>query len=314
LILSLFDYSNAVTEGCWLKEGQSISSFTTLASCYSIPCYFKSALPRSLQANRDFLINSLAQQRCTNSCVLWAALSLAERYIFLMNTAYFSAPSSYLYPGSMSNNETALDHATILYSINSAKAGEGVDFSGRGGFDYNRIYIGLDDLAKCVMRNFKDANPDKNKNRNQWVSSDDVAGAHTPFTQREMIFWYKAWYELNSDGPQFHHWHQDSDFKQPDLNKRLGVCGVTNPSLTEMTIAFDFFHNSNPLGNYEGRGGYGWQIVDKFVGINANWNYTPTGCPVTRPINTDTFGGGTFNGMGPCIKNGQCIKPTYTFC
>jgi len=310
------DYSRAapVTEGCWLKEGQSISSFTSLSACYTIPCYYSSPLPRSLQASRDLLIGSLAKQRCTDSCKLWAALSLAERYIFLMNTAYFASPASFLYPDTIPSNETALDHVTVLYSINSAKAGEGVDGSGRGGFDYNRIYVGVDDFAKCVIRNFKDANPDKNKFRNQWVSSDDLAGPHTPFTQREMIFWYKAWYDLNSNGPQWHHWHQDSDFSQSGINNRLGVCGVTDTSLTEMTIAFDFYHNSDPLGDYSGRGGIGWQIVDKYVGIFANWNYTPTGCSVTPPINTDPYGGGTFNGMGPCLENGSCAKPKFSFC
>jgi len=315
LVISLFNNYCIATEGCWLKEGQSQSSFTTQGSCYTIPCHFSSSLPRSLQENRDILIETLSLQRCTNSCNLWSALSLAERYIFLMSTAYFASSASYLYPDTMNNNETALDHATILYSINSAKAGEGIDGSGRGGFDYNRIYVGFDDFAKCVIRNYNQANPDKNKNRNMWVKSDDFAGPHTPFTQREMIYWYAEWYELQSNGPQWHHWHLDSDFRQAGLNERLGVCGVNNTSLTEMTIAFDFFHNSNPLGDYAGRGGYGWQIVDKHVGLVVNWKYTPTGCPVTDPINTDTYGGGTFNGMGSCLdKSGHCLPPTYTYC
>jgi len=311
------DSNNTPREGCWLKTGQSLSSFSSLSNCYSIPCFHSSSkVPRSLQANRDRLIVSLSTLKCTNSCTLWAALSQAERYIFLMDTAYFSSPASYLYPDTVLNNETALDHATALYSINSAKAGEGTDGSGRGGLDYNRIYIGLDDLAKCVMRNFGEANPDKNKGRNQWVSSDDLAGAHAPFTQREMIFWYQAWYDLQANGPQWHHWHSDSDFTQSGINARLGVCGVSDRSLTEMTIAFDFFHNSDPLGDYEGRGGYGWQIVNQYVGISADWNYTPTGCPVTAPTNTDPYGGGTFNGMGPSLdsKTGQCAKPTFSFC
>jgi len=318
LFLSIIIGGLTTREGCWMKEGKSIDQITSLEDCYSYTeCHYTTiqAPPRSLQANRDFLINSLATSRCTDSCTLWAALSQAERYIFLMNTAYFNAYTSYLYPHTANNNETALDHATVLYSINNAKAGQGIDGSGRGGFDYNRIYIGLDDFGKCVMRNFAEANPDNNPTRNQWVTSDDLAGPHAPFTQREMIYWYRAWYDLNSNGPQFHHWHQDSDFTQSGIDVRLGVCGNTDRSLTEMTIAFDFFHNSDPLGDYEGRGGYGWQIVDKYVGLNATWDYMPSGCPTTPPTNTDPYGGGVFNGMGPTQNSdGTCLKANYTFC
>jgi len=76
-----------------------------------------------------------------------------------------------------------------------------------------------------------------------------------------------------------------------------------------------FFHNSDPLGDYEGRGGYGWQIVDKYVGLNATWDYMPSGCPTTPPTNTDPYGGGVFNGMGPTQNSdGTCLKANYTFC
>jgi hypothetical protein len=273
------------------------------SSCYSITC---STTVRTLQQNRDRLISDLATRKCTNSCALWAALSQAERYIFLMDTAYFGAPSSRLYPPSFDNTETALDHAVALYSINSAKAGQGTDGSGRGGNDYNRIYLGFDDLAKCVMRSFAQANPTDDANYNKWVKSDDLAGPHAPFTQREMIVWYKAITDPESNGPQFHHWHQDSDFTQSGINQRLGVCGVTDPSLVESTIAFDFYHNSDPLGDYAGRGGYGWQIVDTYGGVDADWSYMPTGCPSTPPVNTDPYGGGTFAGMGSSLDGGVC--------
>jgi len=299
---------SGIKEGCWLPNGKSVES---LQGCYTeIPCHYETlqAPPRSLQANRDILIDSLAKLRCTDSCTLWAALSQAERYIFLMNTAYFGDPkTSRLYPTNVYKNDTSLDHATTLYSINNAKAGQGVDKSGRGGFDYNRIYVGVDDFAKCVMRNFGPA-------QNKWVTSDDIAGPHTPFTQREMIYWYRAWYDLNSNGPQWHHWKKDSDFTASGIDKRLGVCGVTDRSVTEMTVAFDFYHNSDPLGDYSGRGGYGWQIVSKYVGVNASWGYMPSGCQYSAPLNTDPFGGGVFNGMGPNQANGNCVKPTYTFC
>jgi hypothetical protein len=270
------------------------------ALCYAITCNVGGV--HTLQDNRDRLIADLARRKCTDSCTLWAALSQAERYIFLMDTAYFGGPASRLYPPANSNQETALDHATALYSINAP------DGSTLGGQDYNRIYLGFDSLAACVMRNFTVANPTMGPMGNQWVKSDDIAGPHSPFTQREMIFWYKGTFDPQSEGPQFHHWHQDSDFTQSGIDQRLGVCGVTDRSLVESTIAFDFFHNSDPLGDYATRGGYGWQIVDQYVGIPANWGYMPTGCPMTPPVNTDQYGGGTHAGRGPSQSGGGCTS------
>jgi len=267
------------------------------AGCYAISCDVGGV--HTLQANRDRLVADLAGRKCTDSCTLWSVLNLAERYTFLMDTAYFGDTSSRLYPPGAGNLETALDHAVALYSINGPMAGQGVDGSGRGGNDYNRIYLGFDDLAKCVMRNFAEANPSATAGYNQWVKSDDLAGPHAPFTQREMIVWYRAFYDLQSEGPQFHHWHQDSDFDQAGIDKRLGVCGNTDRSLVESTIAFDSVHSSDVLGDYSGRGGYGWQIVAQHVSIDPQWDYTPSGCAVTSPVNTDPYGGGTFNGMGP---------------
>jgi hypothetical protein len=273
--------------------------------CYASAC---EGVVHTLQENRDRLVADLAKRKCTDACTLWAALNQAERYIFLMDTAYFGAPSSSLYSPGTGNQETALDHALALYSINGPKAGQGVDGSGRGGNDYNRIYLGFDPLAECVMRDFAVANPAQSPSGNQWVKSDDLAGPHAPFTQREMIFWYRAWYDLNSNGPQFHHWHQDSDFSQSGIDQRLGVCGNTDRSLTESTIAFDFYHSSDPLGDYANQGGYGWQIVSMYVGLDPNWSYMPTGCPTTPPVNTDPYGGGTFAGMGPSQVNGVCVQ------
>jgi hypothetical protein len=273
--------------------------------CYATAC---AGVVQTLQANRDRLIADLAKRKCVDSCTLWAALNQAERYIFLMDTAYFGSPASLLYPPGAGNMETALDHAVALYSINGPLAGQGTDGSGRGGNDYNRVYLGFDTLGECVMRNFAAANPAQDPAGNQWVKSDDLAGPHAPFTQREMIYWYRDWYDINSNGPQFHHWAQDSDFTQSGIDQRLGVCGVTDPSLVESTVAFDFYHNSDPLGDYSGQGGYGWQIVSMYVGIDADWAYTPTSCPVTAPVNTDPYGGGTFAGMGPSLNNGVCTE------
>jgi hypothetical protein len=281
------------------------------ASCYSIMC---TTTLRSLQDNRDRLIADLAKRKCTDSCALWAALNEAERYIFLMDTAYLGAPASLVYPPTSTNRETALDHAVALYSINGPEAGQGVLFNGLGGNDYNRIYLGFDALAQCVMRYFTEANPTHETGYNGWVKSDDLAGPHAPFTERDMIPWFRAFYDLQTQGPQFHFWHQNSDFTQSGLNQRLGVCGVVDPSVTELTIAFDSVHDSNPLGNYTSdgasNGGYGWQITDQFVGLDPDWNYEPSGCATTPPLNTSTTGGGTFNGMGPVLDGSVCTNPT----
>jgi hypothetical protein len=129
-----------------------------------------------------------------------------------------------------------------------------------------------------------------------------------------MIYWYKDFYDLSSNGPQFHHWAKDSDFTQSGINARLGVCGVSDTSLTESTIAFDFYHNSDPLGDYSGQGGYGWQIVTMYAGLDPGWSYTPASCAATPPVNTDEFGGGTFAGMGPVLQNGTCTTPTLGTC
>ncbi len=280
-------------------------------ACYSIVC---TTTTHTLVENEDRLLADLARRKCTDTCTLWAALNESERYIFLMVTAYLGSPSSLIYPPGMANTETALDHAVTLYTINGSKAGQGELDNGLGGNDYNRVYLGFDPLAQCVMRNFTIANPTHETGYNEWVKSDDVAGPHAPFTQRDMIAWYKALTDLQTQGPQFHFWHEDSDFTQSGLNLRLGVCGVTDPSISEMTIAFDGVHDSDPLAKYpkDGKcdGGYGWQIVDDFAGVTQDWSYAPTGCSATPPVNTSTTGGGTFAGMGPSLLDGStCSDP-----
>jgi hypothetical protein len=272
-------------------------------------CYSGSApgTPRALGANRDRLIADLARRKSTDACELWSALNKAERYVFLMDTAYLADKSSRLYPPGV-NKETALDHATALYSINGPKAGQGIDKSGRGGEDYNRIYLGFDALASCVMRDAAEANPHRDPDYNSWRKSDDGKGPHKPFNAREMIVW-SSWTDddmRNSLGPQFHHWSRDADLDRGGIDKRLGVCGVSDPSLTEATVAFDFYHNSDPLGDYAGRGGYGWEIVDKHVAGGGAWGYTPAGCAPTLPVNEDMTGGGTFNGLGTVMEGGAC--------
>ena len=286
--------SGGESTGCAAPDGAAA------ADCYAITCASK---VRSLAENRDRLVADLAKRKCATSCTLWAALSQAERFIFLMDTAYLGDTSSRIHPPSDANTETALDHAVALYSINAP------DGSTRGGLDYNRIYLGFDALATCVMRSFAIANPAHAAGYNEWVASDDLAGPHAPFTQREMIYWYKAFYDPQSEGPQFHHWHEDADFTQSGLNQRAGVCGVTDRSVTELTIAFDTLHDSDPMGDYAGRGGTGSQIVDQHISISADWSYMPTGCPATAPVNTDPYGGGSFAGRGPALSGGVCSSP-----
>lgn len=301
---------DAATDGATADSGAKACTTNGAdagAGCYAITCDVGGV--HTLQANRDRLVADLAHRKCTDACGLWSALNQAERYIFLMDTTYFGDVTSRLYPPGTGNDETALDHAVALYSINGPLAGQGVDGSGRGGNDYNRIYLGFDDFAKCVMRDFAAANPAALDGGNQWAKSDDLAGPHAPFTQREMIFWYRAIYDPQSEGPQFHHWHQDSDFTASGIDQRLGVCGNADPSLVESTIAFDTFHNSDPLGDYSGRGGYGWQIVAQHSTIDPNWAYQPTGCATSAPVNTDPYGGGTFAGMGPSLaSDGGCTS------
>jgi hypothetical protein len=281
-------------------------------SCYAITC---TTTVHSLQENRDRLVADLAKRKGSASCAFWATLNQAERYIFLMDTVYLGAPASLVHPPGSSEMDTALDHAVAMYSINGPEAGQGVLANGLGGNDFNRIYLGFDTLAQCVMRNFAIANPSHESGYNEWVKSDDLAGPHAPFTERDMIKWWKVFPpDLQSQGPQFHFWAKDSDFTQSGLDARCGVFDVTDPSVTELTIAFDFDHDSNPLGTYgkEGpsMGGFGWQIVDQFVGIAADWTYMPSGCPTTAPVNTSTTGGGTFAGMGPSapglVDGGTC--------
>ena len=272
--------SDAATTTCVGDAGTS--------SCYALTC---TTGVHTLQANRDRLIADLAKRKCTSSCTLWAALSQAERYISLMDTAYFGAPASLLYPPGSSNLETALDHALALYSINGPDAGQGVLLNGLGGNDYNRIYLGFDALAQCVMRNYTPANPTHQAGFNAWTKSDDLGGPHAPFTQRDMVPWFKALIDPQTQGPQFHFWQKDSDFTQSGLDQRLGVCGVTDPSVTELTIAFDTVHDSNPLGNYPSdgtsTGGYGSaESLDSVRGSrHPNWMYVPTSCPTTAPLN-----------------------------
>jgi hypothetical protein len=293
------------------SDGGSAASCTVSpdagAGCYAIAC---TTPVRTLQQNRDRLVADLAARKCTDACTLWASLNMAERYVFLMDTTYFGDVASRLYPPSSGKLDTALDHAVALYSINGPMAGQGVDGSGRGGQEYNRVYLGFDALGECVLRDFAQANPGAAAGGNAWVTSDDVAGPHAPFTQREMIFWYRAFYDIQSEGPQFHHWHSDGDFTQSGIDQRMGVCGNTDRSLVEATIAFDSFHNSDPLGDYSGRGGAGWQIVGQHSSLDPAWDYAPTGCAPSPPVNTDPYGGGTFAGMGPSQDgSGGCTRP-----
>ena len=120
------------------------------AGCYAIACHAGGV--HTLQANRDRLIADLASAsaptpaRCGPRSTSRSASLPHGHGVLATREPALSARRR--------RTETALDHAVALYSINGAKAGQGVDGSGRGGNDYNRIYLGFDELAKCVMRNF----------------------------------------------------------------------------------------------------------------------------------------------------------------
>jgi hypothetical protein len=64
--------------------------------------------------------------------------------------------------------------------------------------------------------------------------------------------------------------------------------------------------SSDPLGDYAGRGGPGWEIVAAHVRIDAEWSYMPTGCAARPPVNTDPYGGGTFARMGASKVGATC--------
>jgi hypothetical protein len=177
------------------------------------------------------------------------------------------------------NTETLLDHATVLYSVNGPDPGGGC-----GGGEFNRVFLGFNEIGKGKIRNHTIAG-------GTWHSSDDCAGPHGPFTASENVGWGNGpappWCSIAQEyGPQRHHWRYDHEMVSTD--GRRGLCGVMDPSLTEIDIDYNWVHDSNPMCSYDGKTGY--QHVEGQSGA-GEYDWTPGGCAPTPPSPSDTAAG-----------------------
>lgn len=223
-----------------------------------------------LAENRDRLFATLAAEKGVDACTLWSRLTQAERDIFEMTTAYMGSCDSRLAPPPSTSDETALDHAVTLYSINAPgladiSAAPVPSLGGDcGGYDSNRVFIGFDATALTDMREshekFGDPwggplNKEHRRGYNWWRATNDPGGPHVPFDDRDMICWggvLPCWVRFaNSEGPTWHFFAKDEDGASADVQsklwKRRGVCGVGDPHLVELTVAFNWDHESDPL-------------------------------------------------------------------
>jgi hypothetical protein len=282
-----------------------------------------------LAENRDRLFASLAREKGVEPCALWASLSQAERDIFEMVTAYLGSCESRLQPPPSASDETALDHAQTLYSVNGpgladvftppVPSGGGIC----GGYDSNRVFIGFDAAIVPDMRASHEKfgepwggplNPRHVVGYNWWRASNDPGGPHVPFTERDMICWgglLPCWVRIaNSEGPTWHFFAKDGDLDsvKDKLWQRRGVCGVTDPHLVELTIGFNWDHESDPLCNPN------WtKEIIKRIGPANFHTYKPTGadgreCAPTAPFARarDAKGELPHAGLGPDVKDGTC--------
>jgi hypothetical protein len=176
------------------------------------------------------------------------------------------------------NFETLLDRATSLYSVNGPREPGSAD-----GTEYDRIYLGFDAEATMVMRNSLFG-------WGSWVDSNDPAGPHPPFNQREDIRWGFSIFTGNN-GPTRHHWSNDG--YRVSLCSRLGVGLVTDPSVVEVTTSYNWLHDSNPALTYGGR--FGYQIAEDHLGP-GQYDWMPSGCPWTPPAPDAAYG---HWGLGP---------------
>ena len=269
--------------------------------------------------NRDRLLATLAEQKGTDVCTLWSKLSLAEQAIFNMTTAFLGSCDSRLQPPPSRSDETVLDHAQKLYSINApgmadVTASPVPSMGGAcGGYNSNRAFLGFDQAAIEAMRashGGSPLNPKHQRGYNTWRASNDPGGAHTPFTQRDMICWggMPCWLKFgNSLGPTMHFFAKDSDLKPEALCGRRGVCGIKDPYLGEVTIAFNGTHESDPLCG-QGR----LQQVEQKEGEGFFDTYVPHApdggaCSAAR-ANSAPDGGGTHFGLGPDKIDGTSLK------
>lgn len=220
--------------------------------------------PRSLKDNRDRLIDTLARQRSTTRCPLWASLSATQRGVFLTITDLLGKRSFVTNdpPGARTGAdlETALDHVEHLYELRDKGA------IGNGGGDNNRMWLRADARLIAALRDTDGALP-------EWGASSDIAGPHAPFdATSETAF--------GQPRGQAHFWAKDASAKALG---RPGVETVNDPRVVEIDIDYNIIHDSNPEGTYI-PGGYGrtfyeskWQ--PKGVGGPAELDYAPTGCP-----------------------------------
>jgi hypothetical protein len=272
-----------------------------------------------LAPNRDRLLATLAAQKGTDVCTLWNKLSLAEQSLFNMVTTFMGSCDSRLQPPPSKSDETALDHAVTLYSINApgtpdVTASPVPSMGGAcGGFNSNRVFMGFDQAALGAMRVNKwggSLNPDHKRGYNWWRASNDPGGPHFPFTERGMICWGGGLHPCvmpNAIGPTWHFYANDADVNLEKLSDRRGVCGIKDPHLVEMTIAFNMTHESDPLcgsgrlqelEKREGPGGF-----DSYVPHDAAGNACSKG-----QANAASDGGNSHFGLGPDKLNGTCLK------
>jgi hypothetical protein len=275
-----------------------------------------------LQANRDKLLATLAAEKHTDACTLWGNLSLAERDIFEMVTAYLGSCDSRLFPPPSQNDDTLLDKAAKLYSINGPgladiKAAPVPSEGGAcGGYNSNRVFIGFnedgikairDGWEKFGQRWGRILNPKHVKGYNWWRASNDLGGPHTPFTHRDMICWGggPCWLRIrNSEGPTWHFFADDGDLDAAGLRDRRGVCGIADPHIAELTIAFNWTHESDPLCAPSWKK----EIIDKIGPVDFR-SYKPNGS-CNKPAITIDPGSGKDHGeagLGPDQLLNTCL-------
>jgi hypothetical protein len=281
-----------------------------------------------LQENRDRLLRTLAEEKQVDACTLWKGLSVGERNIFEMVTAFLGSCDSRLAAPPSTNTDTLLDHTLKLYSINAPGLPD-LDASpvpsgggACGGYNANRAFVGFDETAIQALRASNKhaggtSNPDKKTGYNKWRASDDPGGAHTPFTARDMISWGGGLLIMNSDGPTCHFFASDSDINSADVQQKLwdrrGVCGVADPHMGELTVAFNWDHESDPLCGKDWR----MQFVKKIGVANFNrYNYVDgnnavCGAPglhsrQTGPDINAPYGGLTHAGLGRDKMDNTC--------
>lgn len=279
-----------------------------------------SELAGSLTAARDRLIDSLAARNYRSRCSQWNAMTPSAQGVFLVSTdllakrmfAYAAERRYYRYwiddcsyqtectygcsvmgyggvcewksgpqcqqegkCGSTENRtnfETMIDHVTQLYSV-AGQGGWGCIWAGpfptccsdNGGGDANRVFFGADAQLITQMRTpVGISNPG-------WRNSEDLKGPHAPFSRS-----LESMHGLPR--AQTHFWGSSTEGSYVN---RPGLGGVYDPNIVEMDLDYNFCHDSNPDGYYDGVQGrvkyeQAWQ--GQGLGGSAELGYRPTGC------------------------------------